>query len=149
MTRLYHHLNQWVVDRVTRLGFYNLLQPTSSPSYLVYNQILSGYDGGDCCECTCESGTLFACGDGGYACINPRAPCVDDDDYTPVDSDDESLGYTTTFFCETGYISDGDCDAINNKADCGTLVSATMVFICGSPSDVGFVEGLVIPMACW
>ncbi|CAN0432107.1 unnamed protein product, partial [Scytosiphon promiscuus] len=45
------------------------------------------YDGGDCCECTCVSTEEFTCGDeefGGFACLDPSAPCVDDDDFTPV-----------------------------------------------------------------
>ena len=42
----------------------------------------SGYDGGDCCECTCV-GSELQCGQyGQYACIDPAAPCVDDDDIT-------------------------------------------------------------------
>jgi len=39
------------------------------------------FDGGDCCECTCvapDEGT--ACGTWtGFACVDPLAPCVDDD----------------------------------------------------------------------
>lgn len=37
----------------------------------VYNNRKScGYDGGDCCECTCTSG-VFECGGGGYDCADP------------------------------------------------------------------------------
>ncbi|CAN0077813.1 unnamed protein product, partial [Scytosiphon promiscuus] len=36
------------------------------------------YDGGDCCSCTCESAE-HTCGPD-YACVDPEAPCVDDDD---------------------------------------------------------------------
>lgn len=37
------------------------------------------YDGGDCCECTCNP-TDGGCGRWpGFACIDPMAPCVDDD----------------------------------------------------------------------
>ncbi|CAM9194446.1 unnamed protein product, partial [Laminaria digitata] len=45
----------------------------------------AGYDGGDCCECTCVDTDTFNCGDeefGGFACLDPSAPCVDDDDIT-------------------------------------------------------------------
>ncbi|CAM9781863.1 unnamed protein product, partial [Ectocarpus fasciculatus] len=47
-----------------------------------------GYDGGDCCECTCETpsdyeGDWRCSKDGsGFACIDPAAPCVEDDDIT-------------------------------------------------------------------
>ncbi len=47
------------------------------------------YDGGDCCECTCEisgfdddyfGGRWAGCNE--FACIDPEAPCVDDDSIT-------------------------------------------------------------------
>ncbi len=40
-----------------------------------------GYDGGDCCACTCQSGD-FTCGGEGFACIDPDSGCMDDDDVT-------------------------------------------------------------------
>ena len=41
------------------------------------------YDGGDCCSCTCEDTPSRTCGQyGGFACIDPSAECVDDDDIT-------------------------------------------------------------------
>lgn len=49
-----------------------------------FNCVLSAfsdYDGGDCCECTCESSVPFSCGvgdDADYNCIDPSAPCVND-----------------------------------------------------------------------
>ncbi|CAN0423630.1 unnamed protein product, partial [Scytosiphon promiscuus] len=48
------------------------------------------YDGGDCCECTCvpyvysddfSDYTYSSCSNN-FACIDPEAPCVDDDDIT-------------------------------------------------------------------
>lgn len=50
----------------------------------------SAYDGGDCCECTCEGlsyydwssdSTYSGCANS-FACIDPAAPCVDDDSIT-------------------------------------------------------------------
>lgn len=40
-----------------------------------------------CCECTCDTGTDFdddyRCNDlTGFACIDPEAPCMDDDGVT-------------------------------------------------------------------
>ncbi|CAM9523721.1 unnamed protein product [Scytosiphon promiscuus] len=72
------------------------------------------YDGGDCCECTCEvDETLgdddYRCGQyNGFACIDPSAPCVDDDSVT-VDMIDE---------CDAGQIGNGWCDDFNNKEEC-------------------------------
>lgn len=38
----------------------------------------SGYDGGDCCSCTCPNVPSIRCGgQDGYTCIDPRAPCLD------------------------------------------------------------------------
>lgn len=36
-----------------------------------------GYDGGDCCECTCVSTAGYICGDtNGFDCVDPASPCV-------------------------------------------------------------------------
>ena len=51
------------------------------------NNEICGYDGGDCCECTCEGACEF------FACIDPSAPCVDDDDVTIVEV--ENCGYVS------------------------------------------------------
>lgn len=45
-----------------------------------------------------------------FACIDPEAPCVDDDDIT-VDML-ESCGHVTL-------IGDGECHDDNNKEECG------------------------------
>ncbi|CBJ33705.1 conserved unknown protein [Ectocarpus siliculosus] len=81
----------------------------------VNNNELCGYDGGDCCECTCEVPTdddwdndlYVACGEG-FACIDPSAPCVNDDDIT-VDVDES---------CDAVGMGDGYCDMDNNNAAC-------------------------------
>ena len=77
----------------------------------------SGFDGGDCCECTCVDTMDFTCGDesfGTFDCVDPSAPCVDEDDDTiPLpENDDDST-------CVVEYISDGLCDGVNNDAICG------------------------------
>ena len=93
----------------------------------------TGYDGGDCCECTCNDTPQFICGDpqfGGFACLDPNAPCVDDDDVTAFPDDTTTLSeYTDTFGCNTGWISDGDCDSSNNKKDCGASRRVTWYII--------------------
>ncbi|CAM9555644.1 unnamed protein product, partial [Hapterophycus canaliculatus] len=66
-----------------------------------------GYDGGDCCACTCESAE-FSCGD--FACVDPDAPCVDDDDITIAVA--ENCGSPSD-------IGNGVCEQYNNKAECG------------------------------
>ncbi|CAM9833917.1 unnamed protein product, partial [Ectocarpus sp. 12 AP-2014] len=40
------------------------------------------YDGGDCCECTCEGNEDDDWHCRSFACIDPDAPCVDDDSVT-------------------------------------------------------------------
>ncbi|CAN0436247.1 unnamed protein product [Pylaiella littoralis] len=74
------------------------------------NNAECGYDGGDCCECTCEDRPNQKCGQyGGYTCIDPEAACVNDDDIT-VDMA-ELCGHV-------GGIGDGFCNPDNNKAEC-------------------------------
>lgn len=42
------------------------------------NHELCGYDGGDCCSCTCPNVPSISCGGlTGNTCIDPRAPCLD------------------------------------------------------------------------
>ena len=82
-----------------------------------------GYDGGDCCQCTCVSTEEFTCGDefhGGYACLDPSASCVDDDDITTL-PEFEYVTYSglPSSFCFDEVIADGDCDPANNNAACG------------------------------
>lgn len=90
-------------------------------------RLLSGYDGGDCCECTCVSTVDFTCGSedhGGFACVDPSAPCVNDDDFIPGEDDfffDDDDFSTSYFFepCIDDFIGDGDCDSSNNNEKCG------------------------------
>lgn len=72
--------------------------------------LLSAYDGGDCCECTCTDGEAFACGQyNQFACIDPEAPCVNDDDFT-VDMMEN---------CEWPIgIGNGHCNDGNNNPEC-------------------------------
>ena len=51
--------------------------------------LAKGYDGGDCCSCTCVPPTgyeddAYTCSEqgSGFACIDPAAECVGDDDIT-------------------------------------------------------------------
>lgn len=98
---------------------------------LMYFLMVSGYDGGDCCQCTCKSTDRFSCGDGsngGYACLDPNATCVDDDD-GDMTANAAYLTYgdseiTTTNLCATAWLSDGLCDLQNNNEDCGESLSA-------------------------
>ena len=72
----------------------------------------SGFDGGDCCECTCVSTEQYTCGEnGGFSCLDPSAPCADDDDVTTLPSSEKS--------CLEGFVGDGDCDPSNNFEECG------------------------------
>ncbi|CAM9647459.1 unnamed protein product [Laminaria digitata] len=40
-----------------------------------HNTQACGFDGGDCCECTCWD-SEFSCGAKGYNCVDPDAPCA-------------------------------------------------------------------------
>ncbi|CAN0440595.1 unnamed protein product, partial [Pylaiella littoralis] len=73
------------------------------------NKAECGYDGGDCCSCTCVDTEYYTCGNNGFACIDPEATCVDDDDITVEMI--ENCGWVYG-------IGNGYCDQDNNKAEC-------------------------------
>lgn len=88
------------------------------------NDLLCGYDGGDCCATTCQPGGLYACGANGFDCRDPAAPAPPPADPCPVPS---------------SWISDGYCDGAANNLDCdwdgGDCCAATCVdsvYLCGS-----------------
>ena len=64
---------------------------------------------------------------GGFACLDPSAPCVDDDDFIPdddfyFDDEDELSGSFAFEPCLDDFIGDGDCDPTNNNEGCGGSV---------------------------
>ncbi|CAM9941937.1 unnamed protein product [Scytosiphon promiscuus] len=83
----------------------------------VFNTEACGYDGGDCCACTCQDGELFECGVFGFMCVDEDAPCVDNND-EPVQFDDDNDVWGLDV-CITEFISDNDCDPLNNNEACG------------------------------
>lgn len=49
----------------------------NSPYFSTMGNQPPGYDGGDCCECTCVSTAGYICGDtNGFDCVDPASPCV-------------------------------------------------------------------------
>ena len=76
--------------------------------YVANNVEECGYDGGDCCECTCEGTQDNSCGVNGYSCIDPNSGCTN-----PL---------AVQFFNCTGTIDgmmDGKCDSSLNNKNCG------------------------------
>lgn len=83
-----------------------------------------GFDGGDCCECTCVSTGDNNCGDvgSGFFCLDPEA------DQNCGETASPTMGPTTnpaTSSAQTDcegyppYMEDGYCDEENNNAGCG------------------------------
>ena len=67
-----------------------------------------GYDGGDCCECTCTDGPDYSCADNHFLCLDPASGCVD-----PI-----RVLYSNC----TGDLAEsanGFCQDFNNNEDCG------------------------------
>lgn len=64
-----------------------------------------------CCSCTCED-ARYVCGEDGFACIDPDAECVDDDDI-----DEDNVG------CFQHAIGDSYCDTANNIPACGAFLT--------------------------
>lgn len=68
-----------------------------------------------CCECTCQKSDFYdddddyygGCG-GSFACVDPSAPCANDDDIT-IDLFDD---------CDTVDMSDAYCNNGNNRPEC-------------------------------
>ena len=71
------------------------------------NNEACGWDGGDCCECTCTASD-HECGTTDFACVDPDSGCVDSRlvDYIVCDGDLKTFG-------------DGVCDSANNNDVCG------------------------------
>ena len=53
----------------------------------------------------------------GFACIDPTAACVDDDDATTLS--------IPSAYCIDEFSADGDCDGVNNNDGCGAWRSVT------------------------
>lgn len=64
-----------------------------------------GYDGGDCCACTCVDGPVFVCSSLDFACDDPA--CLD----AIIENSPDCTGDLST-------VSDGQCDAKNNNEPC-------------------------------
>ena len=81
------------------------------------NNAECGYDGGDCCRCTCRRyGYNSGCGLYGYDCIDPGAPLECGTD-SPTPSPTIS-GYPEC--TGTGnWLGDGMCDSSLNNLECG------------------------------
>ncbi|CAM9774589.1 unnamed protein product [Ectocarpus sp. 6 AP-2014] len=64
-----------------------------------------GYDGGDCCSCTCNDGPLHLCADSDFDCVYPD--CGD-----PAVTSSDAV-------CYEDVQGDGMCNEENNSAACG------------------------------
>ncbi|CAN0045690.1 unnamed protein product, partial [Scytosiphon promiscuus] len=72
----------------------------------VNNNPSCGFDGGDCCTCTCSDGPLHSCSDNDLDCIYPGCGEL-------------SSATSTTGACIDDWHGDGMCDASQNSASCG------------------------------
>ena len=72
------------------------------------NNEACGWDGNDCCECTCIDGYNYDCGAAGFLCLDTNSGCADP----------RFLGYSD---CSgrVSWIGDAYCDFENNNEACG------------------------------
>ncbi len=63
-----------------------------------------GYDGGDCCPCTCSDGPDHSCSDNNFDCVYPDCDA-------PAAMSEETT-------CEESRVGDGLCDRGNNYVGC-------------------------------
>eukprot|EP00752_Nemacystus_decipiens_P012586 g11146.t1 len=64
-----------------------------------------GWDGGDCCHCTCSDGPVHACSDNVFDCLYPGCG-------------DPASAITEDSSCVGDWIGDGLCDDVNNFEAC-------------------------------
>lgn len=69
------------------------------------NVIACGYDGGDCCPCTCVDGPAFSCSDNVFDCLYPDCG--------------SAVATVSGSTCVESFKSDGFCDPQNNGPECG------------------------------
>ena len=72
------------------------------------NNEACGWDGKDCCECTCLDREHHDCGSGGYGCLDPNSECTD-----------PSLLRYSNCSGALSWIDNGNCDSVNNIEACG------------------------------
>ena len=69
------------------------------------NVLSCGYDGGDCCPCTCTDSADHSCADSVFDCLFPVC--------------DDSTSSTEEETCVEERHGDGYCDPSQNSASCG------------------------------
>ena len=85
------------------------------------NNLECGYDGGDCCKCTCVNGPMYPCGYAGFPCVDPDVQATFPD----------CLGNLFR-------VNDGACDADNNNTACGYDGGDCCISTCGAEGGCSF-----------
>ncbi|CAM9888203.1 unnamed protein product, partial [Ectocarpus fasciculatus] len=111
-----------------------------------------GYDGGDCCECTCESVwdddfdscssvyNFFVCNDPSASCFEEGTTSSDDFSF-PDDNDDDSMSYEFVTWEETETLPTvTDAVEVGTKTEVGVSATAHDVRPGSSSGDVGCGE---------
>ena len=132
--------------------------PTASFVCRIDNAV-TGYDGGDCCDCTCVSTTAYTCGDSGYDCVDPDSSCDVDyveagtkttvtasanayDERPGADSDSNGCFMDG---CEPSLTRDGITDDVESRWSCAAKIvpgelECAIDFIFEDPQDIKDVQ---------
>ena len=141
------YLKQWIPTSSERMH-----TPMMYGTVMIMIISSAGYDGGDCCECTCADTEEYTCGDNGeFDCVDPRSLCAHVEVGTKTSVTVSANAYDTrgnsagigcgASGCEPALARDGDGEGAESRWSCaqkivpdGSLCEITFTF--GEPQDI-------------
>jgi len=97
----------------------------------VLNVASCGFDGGDCCSCTCSDGPTYTCSDSDFNCVYP-------------DCSDPTAATSEETTCEETWAGDGWCDHSNNPMGCSWDGGDVSAVVLGMGSRLSYKNSCVV-----